>query len=480
MNSVFWSQNFNLNQAGSCIFNKSIYCFGLSHNKGLDTLVIYQLNQQLNKLDSLELLVDKIDSHQYLNLSYDTLHDYLNIHLQESGVKHLSIIRLSKKFKLIYYIKHVEVARLNNSDLFGKNKVYLKDDVFAIKSSKDSSGEEFYLNKYKLKSENENFEYNQIWQYPFERKNINHIQILMVDTHVVCLKVSIYKGNKAGDWFLKINSKTGQLIKALKINDKNDISYLMPGSILYNKNEKYLHLIGQKISSNQYNPLSQKMSAVTSTVALIYFITIDSLDHMTYKKDFKIPLIDLQQGNKKTNNSYYIKFNRASLNASGKIIVETDLFKNENASNCFLYSNTSVLNFWYDGENFQVEKLNIGTNLEIENYYRSNDKLNMNGKICVDSASQLNQIYSNDLVMPVKINYRTDENMNGYWLLKKSDFKNQMINVSTLGPVNKIYQIKSLINIHKANFCILPYSNNKIIIGNQMDENNYQLSIYQW
>ena len=162
---LFFGQEFelHLSKAGSLFWQGNIYCYGFQNT----TFKIYKLNSQLKTNDSLSVEMGKINSENYLKISADTLHNFLNIYLQQKEKMQVSILRLNKNFELLAYIENVDIARLNNTVLFSDEIFYYKNCVYSIKTQSDTSGKQFYLNKYELKSEKEHFDYQFKWQFPF-------------------------------------------------------------------------------------------------------------------------------------------------------------------------------------------------------------------------------------------------------------------------------------------------------------------------
>ncbi len=472
---------FNLQQGSSIFFNHKVYCFGIAAIKQDVKFMVYQCDASLKVLDSFSIELPKNSINNYLNFHADTLHQFLNIYLQEKNTKHVDILRLNHGLNLHCHLKKVEVARLNNSALLGEQALLLKNTAFVIKSVIDSTGAQYYLNKYALKSDKENFDYQLKWQYPFERKHIQFVEFLKVDTQYIQLHVKILKGAKAGQYYLKIDANSGQLLKATKISEGAE-SHYMPGVSTYFSAEKSIRLMGQKLISKQYKPELNYVSAAGETAVLLYSMLIDSIGEISERREFKIPIKELTSGNNKTNQLYLLKMVKATRLNSGNIEIEFDVFKNDlQQIKCFYYCQSQTCNLKYDGEKYNLDNTLIQSNLEIENFYRTNDKLNMNGKLCLDSVYKLYEVYGKKLNMPVKLNFKSDAFNNGNWLLSKNDVLKKQIVISYLAPKDKIYQLKTIENIasDKNPHILFPNTNN-FILGYQPDEKIFQLWLKQW
>ena len=171
------TQQFNFYNGNSQLFNKQLYSFGIQAQKQNALCIIYKLDLNLKTRDSLKIDLGKIQPEDFLQLYSDTLHDFLNIYIQQKQKKLITILRFNKAFERVASIENVDVARLNSISAFENELFYYKKDVYTIKNQTDTSGKQFYLNKFSLKSELKNFEYEFKWQFPFERKNINSAHI---------------------------------------------------------------------------------------------------------------------------------------------------------------------------------------------------------------------------------------------------------------------------------------------------------------
>ena len=213
---AFFSQTkqFNLSKGNCQLYKSNIYSFGLLDQKSNTVCMIYKLNFRLQTLDSLSVDLGKNASGNFLQLFSDTLHDLLNVYIQQKDKKQITVIRLNKFFERLATIENVDVARLNSISTFESELFYFKNSVYTIK--------QFYLNKYVLKSDLKNFDYEPKWQFPFERKNINSAHIFYADTNCVLLYVNVIDGARFGQWILKVNAKTGKLIRGTKLNDKGE------------------------------------------------------------------------------------------------------------------------------------------------------------------------------------------------------------------------------------------------------------------
>jgi hypothetical protein len=116
----------------------------------------------------------------------------------------------------------------------------------------------------------------------------------------------------------------------------------------------------------------------------------------------------------------------------------------------------------------------------IEKFYFNNDKMDMNGKICIDSLSQFETLFYKNLNFSVKKRFKITDN-NPIWLLTRSDIKKTSINYTLLSPVNKIYQLNKVDDIIKSKDpFMINLSSTKFMIAYQIEDGKFQMKIVEW
>lgn len=473
-------KQFNLNKGNCQLFNGHLYSFGITTTKQNCTCIIYKLNPQLKLIDSSTIELGKANIEKFLQLNSDTLHGFLNIYVQQKDKKSASVFRFNKAFEKVASLENIDIARLNSISNFENELFYFKKDVYTVKNQTDTSGKQFYLNKYSLKSELKNFEYEFKWQFPFERKNINSAHIFYADSNFVYLYVNVLAGQKSGQWILKINSKTGKLNRGTKLNDKGETTSYQFGNFVFDTTKKTLSLMGQRFTQNQFDQKENKLSISNSPFISIYLTEIDSAGDVLSKQEFKIPVNEPKTVSKKVISNYIVRINKLNKNKEGGFSFESDIYKNTDNSLCYLYANTEQYHLTLNEEALILEKATISTNLMIEKYYFSTDKMDMTGKICIDSISQFESLFYKKLNFPVKIQFKIQDN-NSMWLLSRSDLKRNLINHTILSPVNKIYQLKTIEDILKSKDpSIINITPSLFLISSQEEEGKFQIKIINW
>ncbi len=473
--------NLPIVKANTQLYKGHIYLYGLSDQAKKNKLIIYKVNFKLSKTDSLVIDLGKSTSADFLQITSDTLHDFLNIYLQKKDKKVVQVLRFNKKFELIATIDDVDIARLNSISAFEREIFYDKLNVYTIRSATDTSGKQFYLNKYTVKSELNNFEYDKVWQFPFERKNVNSAHIVFADKLIVLLYVNVIDGGRRGQWLLKINTNTGLLIKGTRINDKGDNNFFSYGKILMDTANKQIYLQGQKFTEAELNQKDNKINLCSKPNVNIYLASIDSAGDLISRDEFKIPIVEAKGVTNKTPINYLLRTNKILKTNEGEFLIEADVFKGINNQFCYTYCNSNMIKLMSADGQLSLEKNTINSNPLVEKYFLNNDKLDMNGKLCIDSITDFEKLFYNTLTFNVKLDFKLDEAKNPIWLLKKTDIKKNIENFSSLSPVKKIYQITKLEEVNKTeNPGFMNVSKNQVIISKQTLLDRFQLQIFNW
>ena len=471
----------NLKHGGSQLFNGNLYVFGFSGAEQKASLYLYKLNFQLHILDSVVVDLSKTKSGNYLAIHADTLHDYLNVYLQKKESKAVTILRFTKKPELVTTIEDVDVARLNNTSVFSADCIYYKNSVYSVKTNSYTSGKQFYINKYILKSETDNFDYVFQWQFPFERKNVQSAHLFLATSRHIFVHAVVNGGLKSGQWILKLDAETGRLIKGIKLNEKGENANYTFGQSLLDKNTSTLYVVGQKFSEAQFSSAQNKLSITNNPQSTIYFVEIDSLNEIINRQEFKIPINDLKTGAKKVPTAYLLKMVHLSKDVLGKFSLETDIYKNTSPSPCYSYVNSTRFNLLPADDKLILEKNVISPNLMIEQYFTTTDKLDMNGKLCIDSLTPPGTFFYKTLTLPVKQAFKFDAENNPVWVLGKHTTKKNSVNYTTLGPLKKMYHLTTLEDVsEELNPSFNRLNETFVLLSWQIEEGKYQLKLYNW
>lgn len=470
--------DFNLARANSCRFNGKVFVFGLSTD-AKPVFKLYRLEPDLKKADSTSVDIGKVSPESLLQMNADTLHNFLNIYIQKKEKKEVRVLRYNRKFELIATIEDVDVARLNSISNFENEVFYSENDVYTIRvRNDDSAGKQFYLNKFGLKSELKNFEYEPKWQFPFERRNINSAHIVYASKLYVLMYVNVLDGKRRGQWILKVNAQSGTLIRGSKLNDKGEFNFYAFGKLLHDTASRSIYVIGQKLALADFDQKENKLNLNNKPAITIYLAQIDSTFETLTKDEFKIPVTE-PKGNK-TVNAYLLRIEQLTRSKEGNFSFEGDVFKGTNSS-CYQYCNTITYSLTQTEEKLMLEKNTVNSNPDIERFYFTADKMDMNGKVCVDSLKDFEKVFYKTITFPVKQACKLSETGNRIWAVRKADTKKGQDNFSLITPVKNIYQCLKQDDIPKAeNPGFMQLSLTQLILTRQLSEGKYQLKILAW
>lgn len=471
----------DLKKANCQLFKGQLYAFGLTSTKTTDVFSIYKFNSQFSITDSVQIEISKKPNETYLQIHSDTLHNFLNIYLQKENQNTVQVLRFDPQLKLLCSLPAIDVARLNNTSLFDSDVLHFNEEVYSVKIIGDSSGKQFYINKFKLVSSEKNFDYKMSWQFPFERKNVQQAHLIYINKKHVYVYVDVSQGIKKGQWLLKLNALNGQLIKASKINDKGETNTYFFGNHYFDMGNQSLHLIGMQLSEAQYNFEKNILKIEDLAYTSMYHLELDSLGDIQDKQIFKIPIILMTSGAKKISSSTFLKINTLKKNVEGKLVFQGDVFKSTGGSKCFFYVNSIPFSLSYTETGFVMDKNTITANKMIEDYYFVKDRLDMNGRMCADSLSQFSKLVYQNPSMPVKLGFKSDSENNSLYLLNKHSFNKNNVNYSVLSPVKKIYQLSGIEDIAEHKFPGISFlSKDQYVIFHQSEDQKFQLKLYTW
>jgi hypothetical protein len=480
----FWAQpilDLPLNKAGLQLFGGQLYCYGLSDLKNKTKVMVYQLNFQLNKQDSVAIDIRRSLSDNYLLMWSDTLHGFLNVYLQSVDKQKVQVFRFDKHLKQIALIEDIDVARLNSTSSFGSQFSYHGQNVFVINSVQDSTGNQYYLNKYRLKSSSKNFEYDLSWQFPLERKNLHSVHLIAATKSFAFLYVNIINGPKRGQWLLKIGSEQGRLLNATKLNEKGDNSFYAFGGIFIDSVNKHTYLQGQKLPLTEFDQLEKKMLLAGKTSLYFYLAEIDSSGELLARHHLALPVVEDKGVVNKVPVSYLLKTNDFVKTSEGHFLMVWDIYKSTGNSLCYNYCNSGAYQLLTKEDKVLFVKNTVACNPAIERYYQNNDKADWSGKLCVTKQEYFEELFFNSPALPVKIGFRLDEAGNRIWLLRKGGANTDVQSYSVLKPVQKTYQLQKISDMSlKDNSILILMPENKCLTAKQAERNKFQLQLFNW
>lgn len=423
-------------EKGKCVyFRNSIYAYGFRPG----ALCIYKFDQKLKATDStFYIFSDKSKAADYLGIESDTLHQTLNFILLKKDKLKAVLVRYSAQLKLISEFKKLEITKLDPLANFDQQKLVYKNYCYVVRSVSDTSGKQFYLSKFFLNPSVEKpFDYQFNWQFNFDKKHIQNIHLFHVDSQVVFAYVHINNGERKGQWVLKINASNGLLIKAKKISNNQQLNYRFGNSTI-DTVSKELIIMGQLTNTIQ----------LASPTPTLFVLRFDSLMGFIEQKQIVQKIIPANPKSKTLYN-YLIQIPFFKTLPNNNYYYQIDLFKQYGDE--YKYANSADNVFVIENEEISVEPKALKEFVDVENFYFTQDKKDLNGKLYKDTTKSDDRFYYKQPVIEVKTGFKLNDNGAPVWLLKKIDQKTNSVVFASLRPGPKVYETKNVASISKEN-----------------------------
>ena len=229
----------------SFYFKQHVYVFGFQQKPKELQFKCYRYSNALQLKDSTEVNLGNYKPEQFLEITTDTLHSVLNFYFQLANQKNVvSLFRLNDTLGKIGFTENYDANHINSLTAFDDEKFISTNDLYLVRTSIDTSGKQFFVSKYQLKSITQPFEYDFKWQFALDRKFIHRASVVYSDTNFVLVHVNVSDGLKKGQWLLRLHAKTGELIKGTKLNLKGDTRHFLMSNYSYDLKLKTVDIIG--------------------------------------------------------------------------------------------------------------------------------------------------------------------------------------------------------------------------------------------
>jgi len=457
------SRDFLLDKAGSIYFQQTIFVFGIRSSPTCQ-MVVYKTDSLLNPTDSLFIASSQKSADDFLQFSADSLHGVLQIYAQTKNKQEgVMIIRPAKNLAETQIIKNIDRSRLNNQQLFGLKKMAQGELVYDLNSSKDSTGEQFYLNAYQRITAEGNYDYRQIWQFPVERKGIYDLHIVHADQRFVYLYAYRKNAMTVSQWLLKIGAKKGDLIKATRIASEKEVYRL--GALRADKKGNLI-LCGQI------------MRAVALPGISLWTCTVDSTGQVSENMEKKI-LLNSGPELKKKPVELFANLTGLNLLPTGMAELTFQVLdKSSPGSLKLLGAGKTILSA--DPETMaKPEQVQISAELLF--YYSSPDVKDRNGKIITSEEGSLGTLFELRPSMQEFPHWQAFSGGTEGWLLIRTDLRKNQRQFDCLKLENKKTELKNLQTISLASQPWLQETGlKKVLIAHQNSPGNYRITIYNW
>jgi hypothetical protein len=475
-----WSQSVkrSLLNAGSCFYKQKIVVFGYEQRKDILVFKCFSYSNSLQPKDSAEFSLGKHTAAQYLEVSQDTVHDVLNFYFQLADQKNrVSLWRLDSTLKTICTAENYDANHVNSLIAFDDENYTYKNSLYMVTARDDSTGRQFYLSKFAVKAMDKPFEYDFKWQHAFERKYIQRATVISADSDIVIIYAHINEGLKKGQWILRLNAKTGSLLKGTKLNPKGDERHYLYSKALYSPADKSIDLAGSIYPNNMIDFKTQRSDFKTlSAIHQLFLIHIDSLGELTSRFEKTVPMpvtaktgpaalplhFKIREFNKQPNNSYSIW---------------ADLYEQQQP-NVMSYYSSMELKLAPVEESFSVKTLTVYPLQKLIPDLLSTTKGNTYGRIYLNSAGDYDKFKYVNPLNPVVIGTGNDASNNPFYILKKVNILSGQKAYYEVFTGKKGAESKSLFNtVKNQSASLFMFGNSYISFISDPENTGYELKM---
>jgi hypothetical protein len=461
----------SLKHANTIAFNGSFYAGGILHGSNSNAVRVYKMNPALKITDSATIQLSKKFNGEFLKIGMDTLHGQLSMYLQQKDVNTVGIIRLKNDLTVITSSATADAGRINNRHMLGNAPWYQGKYVYSIRYTEDSSGRQFYLDKFVLSDSLSNYDYKLQWQYPFERKHIYAVRIMELTPSSIFLFAIVNEGSRQGQWLLRLRTKNGELAKAVRLSKKDEAAILMPGCIINDTVNKYMLLCGQKLNPKDADLSRNTLAIQPAGFHELYLIEIDSLNEPIFRKDYRLPVTEPKTVGSKPG-GYLL---RLSLVNKNRPEFYCDLMKNQQTG--YRYVNTVPIVFKREPEGWEMEKIQLFPNTDIESWFYTTDKKDLNGKLFADSAGGIENMYYKNMSYPGKLAFGFESEGSPYYILSRSETKKSKITYALLNSPDKKTIVRTLEEPERTASPVFCRTGPVCILAWQLTDNIYRIKI---
>jgi hypothetical protein len=446
---------------------------------------IFKFSPNLANVDSLHINLGKEKADAYLEITADTLHNFLNFYLQKgiSSKSKASLIRLNDSLKIVTRADNIDVTKVNSLTSFEDEKYIFNNSVYLVRTTEDSLGKQFYLNKFDVSDLKKPFEYNQKWQFPFEKRHIKTAHVFYADTQLVMIYVHVSTGEKTGQWILRLNSKSGELIKGSKLNPKGDKRHFLFSGFHYDRKNKQLLALGsiytpQQISfeNNTFNftGLNKQNS--------FFFVMIDSLGEVTQREEKAVPLPIPPNPKSKQVYFYHLKPREIIKKSDGEYKIYCNLYKSTGQELVFLYETGWIINLTLSEMIVDLVPEKLFMNLSTLPNFLSTDPKEINGKFDLKTIAEFDKMLYSWPLADVEKFVGKDDLSNPKWILNRTDIKSTNTTFYLVKSGQKGLEHKVLLENTKYNRpSVYRISNEKLILFNpSLDNSAFEITVQAW
>lgn len=411
----------SLLQANALTFHQKIYVYGYEQLKSNLFFKCYQYNYQLTLKDSVLFDLGKHTSSDYLEISADTLHDVINFYFQLANQKNVvSLLRVNDSLGKIASADNYDANHINSLTAFDDEKYAYKEDFYIIRTNTDTSGKQFYLSKYHVKDMTKPFEYDYKWQFAFERKYIHRASVVYADSSQVIVYAHVFDGIKKGQWILRINANTGEIIKGTKLTSKGDTRYFLMSNVIISNKGKNIDVIGSIYDANMMDFKNKTQNFTNQSKAhKLFLVNIDSIGDVVTRAEKAFPL-PIQTKSVEGLKSFHVKVREFQKTKGNSYNVWLDIYEQSKPLQ-FCYYSSWHLDIAPDDVDYAFTPSKFFISTSAIPGYISFEKGDTYGKFILNDISEYDKFKYQKPLNPFIITTSLDDIGNSNYLLKKTN-----------------------------------------------------------
>lgn len=407
--------------ANALPFHHNIYAYGYEQTKMSLIFKCYSYDYKLKMQDSALYDLGKHTPADYLEISVDTLHDVLNFYFQLANQKNMvSLLRVNDTLGKIASAENYDANHINSLTAFDDEKYAYKEDFYIIRTNTDTAGKQFYLSKYHVKDMAKPFEYDYKWQFAFERKYIHRASVVYADSNQVIVYAHVFDGIKKGQWILRINANTGEIIKGSKLGAKGDTRYFLMSNIIVNNKAKNIDVIGSIYDANMIDIKNKTQNFTNQSKAhKLFLINIDSVGEITTRAEKVFPL-PIQTKSVEGLKSFHVKVREFKKLKDNNFDVWLDVYEQSKPLQFCYYSSWHIdiapddVDYAFTPSKFFISTTAIPG-------YISFEKGDTYAKFILSNISEYDKFKYQKPLNPFVLNTELDDLGNSTYLLKKTN-----------------------------------------------------------
>lgn len=411
----------NLLLTNALAFHHNIYTYGYEQSKSNLLFKCYSYDSQLRQQDSIAFDLGKHTTADYLEISVDTLHDVLNFYFQLANQKNVvSLLRVNDSLQKIGSAENYDANHINSLTVFDDEKYSFKEDMYIIRTNTDTSGKQFYLSKYHVKDMTKPFEYDYKWQFAFERKYIHRASIVYADSNQVIVYAHVFDGLKKGQWILRINANSGEIIKGTKLTNKGDTRYFLMSNIVVSNKGKNIDVIGSIYDASMMDFKNKTQNFTNQSKAhKLFLVCIDSIGDVITRAEKAFPL-PIQTKSVEGLKSFHVKVREFKKLKDNNFDVWLDVYEQSKPLQ-FCYYSSWHIDIAPDDVDYAFTPAKFFISTSAIPGYISFEKGDTYGKFILNDISEYDKFKYQKPLNPFVMNTQIDDLGNSSYLLKKTN-----------------------------------------------------------